>query len=308
MKALRFPQIGTLDALALADVPRPEPVAGEVLVRVEAAGLNASDIKNVLGRFPYTTLPRTPGRDFAGVVVEGPEHLVGQEVWGSGRELGFTRDGSHAEYLTLPAAGVSRKPATLSFIEAATCPVPYVTASEALVRSEVEAGTRVVVIGFGAVGRAAHDLAVARKAEVTVCVRRAEQASALRDKGIDAVELADEVPGPADVVFDTTGAWLPPSVEALAAGGRIAVIAAPADGIVAVPVLDLYRRGGTIVGVNSLLHDSVATAAMLDELRTGFESGVLPAPGAAVSRPLAEAIEVYRTFDAGTRDRYVLTA
>lgn len=107
MKALQFSKTGDLAALQVVDVPTPTPTADQVLVQVKAAGLNPSDVKNVLGRFPYTTLPRIPGRDFAGVVVEGPKELLGQAVWGTGKDLGFNRDGSHAEYLTLPASGVA---------------------------------------------------------------------------------------------------------------------------------------------------------------------------------------------------------
>ena len=69
MNALQFTATGDLANLSLVEVPVPVPSAGEVLVQIKAAGLNPSDVKNVLGRFPYTTLPRIPGRDFAGVVV-----------------------------------------------------------------------------------------------------------------------------------------------------------------------------------------------------------------------------------------------
>jgi NADPH:quinone reductase len=79
-----------------------------------------------------TTLQRTPGRDFAGVVVEGPSNLVGTEVWGSGGDIGFTRDGSHAEFLVIPAVAVSAKPGNLSFEEAACVGVNFLTAYEGL--------------------------------------------------------------------------------------------------------------------------------------------------------------------------------
>lgn len=156
MKALRFDRTGDLAALKLVEMPAPPPTADEVRVEIRAAGLNPSDVKNVLGRFPYTTLPRVPGRDFAGVVVEGPKALLGQAVWGTGREPGFFRDGSHAQFLTLPATGVALKPESLSFAQAASCGVPYSTAWDALQRSQVKAGTRLLVIGAnGAVGKAA---------------------------------------------------------------------------------------------------------------------------------------------------------
>ena len=151
MKALQFDKTGDLSSLRFVEVPTPVPGADEVLVQIKAAGLNPSDVKNVLGRFPYTTLPRIPGRDFAGVVVEGPQALIGQEVWGTGRELGFFADGSHAQFVKLPANGVARKPTHLSFAQAASLGVPYTTAWDALERSLVTAETRLLVIGGGAV-------------------------------------------------------------------------------------------------------------------------------------------------------------
>ncbi|MFI6998725.1 zinc-binding alcohol dehydrogenase family protein [Nocardia sp. NPDC050175] len=317
MKALRFDQIGSLDALALAEVPRPPAVPGEVVVRIHAAGVNPSDFKNVLGKFPYTTVPRTPGRDFAGVVVDGPAGLLGQEVWGSGRELGFVRDGSHAEYLALPAAGVARKPATLSFAEAAASGVPYLTAWEAVERIGVGAGTALVLIGMGAVGTAAYLLASARGADVVVGVRRSEHADELRARGIEAIvlddtekfaaQVRDRFADGAQAVFDTTGFWLPAAITALGTGGHIAVIAAPADGHERVPVLDLYRRGGTLVGVNSARHDTITSAASLNSLGELFDSGALPVPTGIVARPLDQAVETYRELAAGANDKFVFT-
>ena len=98
MKALQFCATGDLAALRLADLALPVVGADEVLVQVKAAGLNPSDVKNVLGRFPYTTLPRVPGRDFSGVIVDGPQALVGKEVWGTGKELGKQMEAMKAEY------------------------------------------------------------------------------------------------------------------------------------------------------------------------------------------------------------------
>src|SRR5580658_7105183 len=106
MRALRFEKNGSLDFLTVQDIPKPTPGPGEILVQIKAAAVNPSDIKNVLGKMRTTTLPRTPGRDFAGIVVQGPEALVGQSVFGSGGNLGFSRDGSHAEFIIVPENGV----------------------------------------------------------------------------------------------------------------------------------------------------------------------------------------------------------
>jgi NADPH:quinone reductase-like Zn-dependent oxidoreductase len=100
VRALRFAEFGSPSVLRIEEVAIPEPCEGEALVHVRAAAINPSDIADVAGRFKNTTLPRTPGRDFAGVVVKGKHH-EGEEVWGSAPKLGIDRDGSHAEYVVV---------------------------------------------------------------------------------------------------------------------------------------------------------------------------------------------------------------
>src|SRR5689334_14492506 len=81
--------------LELFGVPRPEAAPGQVIIEVASAGVNPSDVKATLGMMPHAIWPRTPGRDYAGLVVDGPSELLGQQVWGSGGELGIRRDGTH---------------------------------------------------------------------------------------------------------------------------------------------------------------------------------------------------------------------
>jgi NADPH:quinone reductase-like Zn-dependent oxidoreductase len=316
MKALQFDKTGDLSALRYVEVPTPVAGDGEVLVQIKAAGLNPSDVKNVLGRFPYTTLPRIPGRDFAGVVVQGPQALIGQEVWGTGRELGFFADGSHAQFVKLPANGVALKPTHLSFSQAASLGVPYTTAWDALERSLVTSGTRLLVIGGGAVGSAALALAKVRGAQVLAAARRVEQVKELQAQGYQTLQLDKPedlgaqvnsvYAGGADVIFDTTGFWLPASVPALAPFGRIAIIAAPVDGLVQLPALALYRKGGSVVGINSLLYGVQACAAMLDQFGQFFDQGLLPLPEGLVESPLAEGLERYAEVNAGGGDKVIL--
>jgi NADPH:quinone reductase len=78
MKSLRFAEFGPSSVLRIEEVP--EPGEREALVHVKAAAINPSDIGNVSGHFKKTTLPRTPGRDFAGIVAKGKHH-EGDEVW-----------------------------------------------------------------------------------------------------------------------------------------------------------------------------------------------------------------------------------
>ncbi|MGF6097358.1 quinone oxidoreductase family protein [Pseudomonas sp. 18175] len=316
MKALQFSATGDLNALSFVEVAIPVPVAGEVLVQIKAAGLNPSDVKNVLGRFPYTTLPRIPGRDFAGVVVQGPQHLLGQDVWGTGRDLGFFADGSHAEYVKVSAKGVALKPTHLSFAQAASLGVPYTTAWDALERSGVTQGTRLLVIGAnGAVGSAALALAKIRGAQVLAAVRRPEQVTALQAQGVEAIALGkpDELgaqvngvfKGGADVIFDTTGFWLPAAVAGLAPFGRIAIIAAPVDGHVQLPALALYRKGGSVVGINSLLYNCEQCAVMLEQFGRFFDEGLLPLPMGLREVALAQGLRSYGAVNSGSADKII---
>ena len=140
MRALKFYQTGSLDDLRVEEVTVPIPAQGEVLVEVKAAAINPSDIKNVQGKMHETTVPRIPGRDFADMIVKGPDELLGRSVFGSGGNLGFGRDGSHAEYLTIPAAAVLPLPSNLSFEQAAGIGVAYITAWAALGRHGITSG------------------------------------------------------------------------------------------------------------------------------------------------------------------------
>jgi NADPH:quinone reductase len=293
------------------------PCESEVLVRVRAAGVNPSDVKNVLGRFHETTLPRTPGRDFAGVVVSGPEEWIGREVWGTGAELGFTHEGTHAEYIALPMGGLSLKPASLSFPLAASCGVPYTTAWNALRRGGlVVADRKLVVVGVGAVGSAAIALAgVLGTTRVVAAAREADVTESLRASGVpiilltDATSFASDVkahfPGGADLVFDTTGHWVDAAVGAIAEFGRIATIAAPNDGRVNLPLLDLYRTGGVLVGINSLLYDVEACAEMLQPIMDAFDNDQIPPPRPVREASLDEGPDVYREVDAGSTEKFV---
>jgi len=317
MKALQFDRTGSLDALALRDVDMPTPATGEVLVKVHAAGINPSDIKNVLGRFPYTTLPRIPGRDFAGVVVEGPAEWLNKSVWGSGKGVGFTRDGSHAEYLAMPVEGLSLKPASLSDPQAASCGVPYLTALEALDRSHVTHNTSLLIIGGGAVAQAALAIARSRVANIVVAVRSDKQQATFAADGLRTLLLDNEAklvsdvqqhfPQGADVIFDTTGAWLGASVHVLANRGHLAIIATPSAQPLPFPALDFYRRSATLVGVNSLLHDLATSARMLDGLRVLFDEQDLAAPRHVREKSLDDGINIYTAIHNGDSQKTVFT-
>src|ERR1019366_8029785 len=132
MRAVVIHQFGKPNVLRPEEVPTPQPPGDEVLVQIRAAAINPSDVKNVAGTMHGTTLPRIPGRDFSGVVIGGSGE-IGQEVWGTGGDIGFTRDGSHAEYILLPRTAVTAKPAALSMEAAGNAGLTFVTAWSAMV-------------------------------------------------------------------------------------------------------------------------------------------------------------------------------
>lgn len=151
MRALHFDHFGTPEVLTVHHPGDPVANVDQAVIAVKAASINPSDVKNVGGAFPSTVLPRVPGRDFAGVVVDGPTAWIGAEVWGMGGDIGFSRDGSHAELLAVPVDALVRKPAALSFDEAAAAEVHFVTAWLAAIQT-AELATDETIAIFGVSG------------------------------------------------------------------------------------------------------------------------------------------------------------
>lgn len=315
MKALRFNQHGDPGVLAVEELPSPRASANEAVVRVFAASINPSDVKNVEGRMSQTTLPRTPGRDYSGVVIEGPAEWLGAQVWGSGGDVGFTRDGTHAEELVVPVASLHRKPANLSFEEASAIGVNFITAWCAVVEAaQLQAGESIAIIGVGGVGGAAAQIAKRIGANVVGVGRGAHSASAYVDAMVDsqAAGFVDEIRsltnGGADVVFDTVGgSMFETAVHMLKVRGRLVEISATDRRDVTFNLADFYHNESRLTGVDTLKRDLVSSGAMLEALRAGFEDGSYKAPVIAQTFALNDAQAAYRAVAAGTKGRVVLT-
>ncbi len=152
--------------------------------------MNPSDVKNIQGAMKnITTLPRIPGRDFAGIIIAGAQDWIGREVWGTGGDLGLTRDGTHAEFLLLPIAAVRPKPRTLSMEQAASVGVTYVTAWLCVMEAaQAQAGETLLVIGAtGGVGSAAAQIAQWKGLRVLGTVRRDSDRDSVQQSGVDVV-------------------------------------------------------------------------------------------------------------------------
>ena len=108
-----------------------------------------------------------------------------------------------------------------------------------------------------------------------------------------------------EVIFETTGFWLAAAVNTVDTFGRVAIIAAPKDGVVSLSSLNLYRRGGSIVGINSLLYSLEECAQMLKRIGEAFDAG-LPAPSGFVELSLTQAVAAYQQVSAGAAEKIVL--
>jgi NADPH:quinone reductase len=307
MRALKFYHTGSLDDLHIEEVTAPTPAAGEVLVEVKAAAINPSDIKNVQGKMHETTVPRIPGRDFAGRIVKGPDELLGRSVFGSGGKLGFDRDGSHAEYLRIPVIAVVPLPKNLSFEQAAGMGVAYITAWAAMVNAaQIHAGETALILGTtGAVGSAAARIAREFGARVIGTVRKASDIPAANvvpvDDWIDlgTVDLATGVRRltngrGADIVFDLVGgAMFEQCLAALAWRGRQVAISSSPEPRVSFNLVDFYHNESRLLGVDSLKLSFEEAAGILRRLTPGIEAGTFPPP-TVKTFPLEEGPGLYR--------------
>ncbi|WP_151635946.1 quinone oxidoreductase family protein [Noviherbaspirillum aerium] len=323
MNAIRVTEKSeNLDAvkLNLATLETPVATSDTCVVEVRSAGVNPSDVKAVLGMMPHAVWPRTPGRDYGGIVIDGPASLVGKEVWGSGGELGIRRDGTHARYLQLPLDAVREKPAAVPLLEAGAIGVPFITAYEGLRRAGWPKEGDVVLVfgGNGKVGQATIQLATRAGAKVFAVERTAED---YRGHANGSVHMIDASAGKvaeqvrdmtgghgADIVYNTVGSpYFEPANRAMAIGAR-QIFISTIDKAVPFDIFSFYRGQHTYVGIDTLALDSIAGARILDELADGFEDGTLrPFPVLQdYLYTLQNAADAYKAVLSGARERVVL--
>jgi NADPH2:quinone reductase len=306
MKALRFASFGPPSVLRIDDVAIPEPGDGEALVRVKAAAINPSDFKNVSGHFKDTTLPRTPGKDFAGIVVKG-KRREGEQVWGSPPKLGVVRDGSHAEYVVVPEATLSRIPKSLTMAQAAAIGLPFVTAWASVVdAAQVQLGETILIVGAsGAVGQAATQIASWKGArvigaDITVGPIPGTVAT-VNTKSEDLRERVLELTAGkgVDAVLDAVGgSMFEPALRSLRYGGRQVAITSTGNPRVSFNLIDFYHNLSRLFGVDSNGLTPQQIGHIADELDLGFESGALTPPRIEIV-PFERAVDAYDRVAAG---------
>ena len=270
----------------LSDIEKPKPRKGECLIEVHASGVNPSDVKALLGKMPNLVWPRTPGRDYAGVVVEGPSKLTGKEVWGTGGDLGMKRDGNHAQFVIVDTAGVREKPNNISMLEAGSLGVAWTCAWLGLVKGScIQKGETVVVLGAnGKVGEAAIQLATGAGAKVIAVKRSSDDYNGHASGPVEVVNLSenpnlkealmDRTEGQgADIIMNSVGSpYFESANTCLSKGGRQIIIST----IVEQNIINLrtfYRGNHRLVGVSNMDHDNIISGEILEDLREGFENG-----------------------------------
>ncbi|MER6308145.1 NADP-dependent oxidoreductase [Streptomyces sp. NPDC001657] len=268
MRAIRIDRFGTPAVLDTVDVPEPAPGPGEVLIRTVATSINPVDDKTREGAIGEGTppLPLTLGWDLAGIVVDGGNSglRAGERVIAMSHQLSSGR-GTWADLVVLPAHAVAAAPGSISLVEAATLPLPGLTAWQTLDWLAVKEGERLLIAGAaGAVGGCALQIARARGVRVDALVSRDAQVAFAREHGADVVATDRHAfqERSYDAVFDTFGAFV---TEAVADGGRYASIATQAG-----PVPDLSSRG-----VRTTVHQVREDGAGLNELTKLVDCGAL---------------------------------
>lgn len=293
MKAWTVARIGDpQEALELAELPNPEPKAGEVLVKVEAAALNFFDILQCQGKYQEKPdLPFTPGAEIAGVVEkagDGVDIQIGQRVLATPQ----LPSGGLAEWVVVKEDGIFPIPDSLSYSEAASLFITYQTAYFALHRTaRLQKGEVLLVhAGSGGVGSAAIQLGKAAGATVIATAGSDEKTEICKQLGADQVinyrtedfvaivKEATEGKG-ANVIFDPVGGdTFDRSRKCIAFEGRLLVIGFAGGRIADAPTNHALIKNYSIVGVHFGLFRNLMPAEVMKahlQLMELFEQGAI---------------------------------
>ncbi|HTV86020.1 MAG TPA: zinc-binding alcohol dehydrogenase family protein [Dyella sp.] len=320
MKALQFTHYGTPDVLQYLEVPTPEIDQGSALVKIHAASVNPSDVKNVAGAFSHTVLPRIPGRDFSGVVERGPADWLGAQVWGTGGDIGFSSDGTHAQYIKVPIAALARKPAAISHEQASAIGVNFVVAWVGVMSyAQLREGETIAVIGVGGgVGGAVTQIAKSLGCQVvginskpvdphSPAGRRIDHFVAFDEHTVARVRDIQGLAGGVDVVYDCVGGIAFDMALGLAKRrGRVVEISAVGRRRVELDLIDFYHNETQLLGADSAKLGVAESAPLMRAITQGFDRGYFEAPVIAHRYSLAQGREAYASVVQGTDGRVVI--
>lgn len=317
MKAIRIHETGDVSVLKLEDIDMPKPGAGEVRVRVRAAGVNPVDTYIRSGNYALPPLPFTPGSDGAGEI-----DAVGEAItaWKPGDRvyLGLKNSGSYAEYAVASANAVYALPDNVSYAQGASIGVPYSTAYCALVfKGQAKHNDAVLVHGAsGGVGLAALQIGRALGLRMLGTAGSEEGLDLVGDQGAEAFDhhaldyLNDIVGfncgrGPDVILEMLANVNLPKDLDIIGSGGRIVVIGS--RGEVTIDPRLLMRKQSSIHGMmfaNSTPEELTEAHGFLYQ---HLQSGELE-PIVRVELPLSEAPRAHElVLEPGASGKIILT-
>ncbi len=312
MRAIVIAQPGGPEVLQLGEVPTPEAGAGELLVRVRAAGVNRADLAQRMGNYP----PPPGASAILGMEMAGEIAAVGAGVtgWQTGeRIMALLPGGGYAEYATVPTAMAMRVPDNLTFVEAAGIPEAFLTAYLALVPLGGFAAGHVALVHAGAsgVGTAAIQLvremggiAIATAgtdAKCAACVALGAKAAVNYRTEDFAARVKEITSGAgANIVLDFVGAaYWESNLASLAMEGRIVVISTLSGGTIEMNLGALMGKRAQVIGTTlrgrpldqktALTRDFAAFA--LPRFADGRMKAVID-----TVYPLADAADAHRTM------------
>jgi NADPH2:quinone reductase len=293
-------------AVVIEDHPDPEPGAGELLVRVHAAGLNGADMLQRKGAYPAPPgAPQDiPGMELAGEVVAlGPGALRFSE---GDRVMAVVGGGAQAELATVHESQAMTVPEAVDWPAAGGFPEVFTVAHDALfAQAELGLGERLLVHGgAGGMGTAAVQLGRAAGATVTATVRNEERRPDVERLGATVIDPEGfEQHGPFDVILELIGAPnMPANLKSLESGGRVVVIGVGAGPKAEVNLLALMgkraRIHGSTLRARSLEDKAIAARRVERHVLPLLEAGALEVP-VAKTFPLDRAEESYDYFAGG---------
>ena len=313
MRAIEITQPGAPDVLRLTERPRPTPASGEVLIRVQAAGVNRPDVFQRKGAYaPPPGASDLPGMEIAGTIEAGDAQADGFKMGDA--VCALVAGGGYAEYCVAPIGQCLPKPRNLTFAEAAGLPETYFTVwSNVFDRARLAVGESLLVQGGSSgIGVAAIQLAAALGSKVYATAGSAEKCAACVDLGAtrcinyrteDFVQVIKEVTQGrgVDVILDmVAGDYLPREIESLADDGRLVIIALLGGAKGTLDLSAVLRRRLTITGSTLRPRPVAFKAAIARRVRESvwplIESGRIK-PMLFRTFPLADAAEAHRLME-----------
>lgn len=298
MKAIVATRTGGPEVLQLQEIPDPQPREGEVVVRVEAAGVNFADTMQTRGLYPGGPPPPfVPGLEFAGTV-EG----TGERV------MGFAAGGTYAERIAIPQSAVMPYPAAWSPAEAAAFLVNYLTAYFAYWMANVTPGERVLIqAAAGGVGTAAVQLADAFGVETYGTASSDEKLAKLKELGLDhpinykSVDYEQKVMEltngeGVDAVFEMLGGeHTVKAVRLLRPLGRVIIYGSATGAAPQFDFLQMFQRNASVhtLWITPLARDRDKMQQAMDDLISWAEAGRYR-PIVGHTLPLAQAADAHR--------------